>query len=467
MKKLLSYISTSIIVIMIFSCKKMLQIDPPKNQLVTSQVFSDTSNAKSAVNGIYTYMMSTTTAFGFANGGVTLLTGLSSDELSTTGINVSDLDFYNSTVSTENVKNQDILWRNAYKIIYQANACIEGLTASTTLANSTVSDSIKNQLLGECLVIRTFIYFNLVNLFGDVPLITTSDYNITRSQRRAAKDSLYSFMERELIKAKSLLSESYVGAGRIRPNKATASALLARVYLFSKKWPEAETMASGLISATVYVLEPDPNNVFMANSREAIWQLRPYVTGYETTEGQLFIPTTAATARPTYPISSELLNAFEPNDLRKTKWIASKTVSGQAYWYPYKYKLRMDNNTTPLENYMILRLGEQYLIRAEARAQQGRLSEAAADLNVIRVRAGLPATTATDQNQLLHAIYEERKIELFAEWGHRWYDLKRTSRADEILGVVKGTNWQSTDVLYPIPFSEIQLNANLTQNSGY
>lgn len=117
---------------------------------------------------------------------------------------------------------------------------------------------------------------------------------------------------------------------------------------------------------------------------------------------------------------------------------------------------------------MVMRLAEQYLIRAEARIQQGKLDDGRNDLDAIRHRAGLPnLSTSLTQPALLLAVEQERKVELFAEWGHRWFDLKRTKRADAVLGPIKGANWQSTDTLYPIPSDAIRTNANLTQNEGY
>src|SRR3546814_2883222 len=102
----------------------------------------------------------------------------------------------------------------------------------------------------------------------------------------------------------------------------------------------------------------------------------------------------------------------------------------------------------------MLRLAERYLIRAEARARQDKLAGpdgATFDINAIRLRSGLDATDALTKEQLLAAIEQERRVELFAEWGHRWFDLKRTARASEILKPQKGENWQQTDMLYPIP----------------
>jgi len=112
-------------------------------------------------------------------------------------------------------------------------------------------------------------------------------------------------------------------------------------------------------------------------------------------------------------------------------------------------------------------LAEQYLIRAEARAEKNNLNGAIDDLNMIRERAGLsPLLPSSDQSQVLAAVAQERRIELFAEWGHRWLDIKRTKTADQILGPIKSL-WKSTAQLYPIPTLEIQTDPNLKQNPGY
>jgi hypothetical protein len=116
----------------------------------------------------------------------------------------------------------------------------------------------------------------------------------------------------------------------------------------------------------------------------------------------------------------------------------------------------------------VLRLAEQYLIRAEARANQNNIAGAVDDINVIRTRAGLPAVSqGVSKDQCLLAIEQERRIELFTEWGHRWFDLKRTNRADAVLSTLKSPNWQSADRLYPIPQSELETDVHLNQNPGY
>ena len=112
-------------------------------------------------------------------------------------------------------------------------------------------------------------------------------------------------------------------------------------------------------------------------------------------------------------------------------------------------------------------MAEQYLIRSEARIQQGNLAGGIQDLNTIRNRAGLSNFNLTDKNSLLTAVLHERQVELFTEWGHRWFDLKRTNNATNVLNAVKGAGWQPFDTLYPVPQVEIQNNGRIVQNAGY
>ena len=142
------------------------------------------------------------------------------------------------------------------------------------------------------------------------------------------------------------------------------------------------------------------------------------------------------------------------------------------YYFPYKYQSSATSTVT--EYVMMLRLAEQYLIRAEARANQGNTSGAISDLNVIRARAGLNAYAGqTDQNSVDSAILHERQVELFSEWGHRWFDLIRTGVVNNVMGgtngvcQAKGGSWMVTDILFPIPQIERTNDPNLTQNAGY
>jgi hypothetical protein len=176
-------------------------------------------------------------------------------------------------------------------------------------------------------------------------------------------------------------------------------------------------------------------------------------------------------SKPIY-LSQSLLNSFEVGDARRTNWVKDTTISGTTYSYSYKYKLAKQND--PVNEYiMVLRLGEQYLIRAEARAMQGKFQLAIDDVNTIRFRHGglaIPLSTPANQSAAVDIILHERQVELFSEWGHRWLDLKRTGKADAVMSIAaiaKGGSWQTTDQLYPIPLNDIQKDPKLTQNPGY
>jgi len=178
-------------------------------------------------------------------------------------------------------------------------------------------------------------------------------------------------------------------------------------------------------------------------------------------EATYFLPVSAG-FRPAFAIRPSLLAAFEPGDRRKTSWTA---LHPSGVTYPCKYKLR--SGVDQKECNVIMRLAEQYLIRAEARARLGDLTGAAADLDTLRQRAGLPALQdGLSQEEMLAAVAQERRIELMCEWGHRWADLKRTGKADTVLGSLK-PGWQPADALYPLPKDELKNNPSLVQNPGY
>ncbi|MCK7556521.1 RagB/SusD family nutrient uptake outer membrane protein [Chitinophaga sedimenti] len=183
------------------------------------------------------------------------------------------------------------------------------------------------------------------------------------------------------------------------------------------------------------------------------------------------LTTSVGTSSNPATISPQLDAAFEPNDLRKTSWIGTATIGGVQYRFPYKYKAYNAATAGAKNEYFtFLRISEQYLIRAEAGAQQNMLDDARSDLNVVRERAGLGVTPATTQTAILDAIMKERQVELFCEQGHRWFDLKRTGRIDAVMSVVaptKGGTWEPYKALMPVPAAERALNNQLDQNDLY
>ncbi|HUQ64788.1 MAG TPA: RagB/SusD family nutrient uptake outer membrane protein [Flavitalea sp.] len=453
-------------------CKKILQTDPPINTITTPQVFASDEQVLSAAAGLYYNMINSLR--GFSSGAVTIFSGMSAYEIIpfNQDFNAGLSQFQNNDLLQNNQLVYNNFWSNAYTSIYRTNAIIEGLRD-----NPAIHDSLKKEITGQAEFIRSFFDFYMVNLFGDIPLTNTVNWKNTNLLNRSSVSVVMDQVTSDLLYAQGALSDNYdEGNGqRVIPNKWAATALLARVYLYLAKYEQADLQATAIINNTsLFSLSSSLQNVFLIDSKEAIWQLQQSnnSNSYNATgEGSTFIPSELNTFYPPYAfLTPQLLGAFESGDLRSMNWLDSTQYEGQVYYFPYKYKIG-SGQATPggayTEYYMVLRLAEQYLIRAEARAHLNDLAGAAEDLNAIRNRAGLPNTTATTQQEMLDAIAHERQVELFCEWGHRWFDLKRTGKADEVLGPIKGSNWQTTDQLYPIPQSELQTDPNLTQNPGY
>jgi hypothetical protein len=443
------------------SCKKFVEIGPPVNQIISDEIFKDEGLSIAAVTGIYSEMMSSGNRF--SSGDVTFYAGLSADELYFPNPSFRDEFQRNDLGESSHTTLVSSFWDKTYRFIYTANICLEKMYAPT----ATISLKTRKMLEGECRFIRAFCYFHMVNLFGAVPLSLGSDFRVNLTLPRSSINDVYKQIILDLETAKDLLLDNYPSAERVRPNKYAVLALLARVYLYRNDWARAEAAATQIINNTIYSLEPSLTDVFSKSSREAIWQLLPVNTTMNNTwEGNIIIP-----PGNTYVITDTLYNSFEPNDNRKNQWLKDRPTNVAppgSKWYPFKYRIK-SNTSMKIEYYMVFRLGEQYLIRAEARAHLNKVTEAASDLNMIRTRAGLPNTTAASQDELYSTIAQERKVELFAEWGNRWYDLKRTQRADAELKELsyKKTFWQLNDTLWPIPTSQILINPNLDQNPGY
>ncbi len=453
------------------SCSKLVEVPSPVTSTNADIVYKNDASAISTLNNIYAMMSQDG-----INGGITSLSlfpSLSSDDLSVFN-NVSDQEF--QTYFTNNLKanfyGSSNYWINIYsKQIFLSNSAIEGLINSEYL-----TPAIKDQLLGEALFIRAFSYFYLVNLYGSVPLVLNSDYRNNSHIARANEADIYKQLTTDLTLAKSKLSDKFLDGSllqqtseRISPTKWAASALLARVYLYNSDWKNAEIESSNLINEKNLFDTVSLSEVFYADNKESIWQLQSVskiVTN--TSDAQEFFK---AKTNPNFArvyANPDLISSFETDDSRKVQWLDSTTISGRTIYFPSKYKV-IEIGVPVTERTVILRLAEQYLIRSESRAQLGNFQGALDDLNIIRTRANLKAFSTSSKEDLLKQITKERRSEFFTEWGHRWLDLKRNKLANDVLKKIKGNDWQTTDALYPIPFTEIQQNTALMgdQNPGY
>ncbi|RFM34680.1 RagB/SusD family nutrient uptake outer membrane protein [Chitinophaga silvisoli] len=436
------------------SCKKFLEVAPPNDKLETSSVFADSTSAAHAIIAIYSQLTSGNLGL---LGQKSITAGLAADELYFTGNNDSYTNFQDNNLQINNSQLNDI-WTDLYAQIYRANAAYEGVNSS-----SGIIPSAKAKLKAEALFIRAFCYFYLVNYWGDVPLITSTAYQSNAIKGRSAVTEVYAQIISDLVTAQADLPEDYPTADRGRPNKWAAAALLARTYLYTKDYTNASIIATNIINQSGMYNLADLNLVFKKESSETIWQIVP-VTGYTNSwDATIFIPYPDQV--PTFALRDSLVHSFESADKRKSSWINSTTVNNSTYSYPYKYQVQQASDITECD--IIFRLGEIYLIRAEANIAAGKLADGEADINTIRSRAGLAGINIGSKEDGLQALETERIHELFAEWGNRWLDLKRWNTADQVLPAIKGNNWQSTDVLWPIPAQQILLNKSLSQNNGY
>lgn len=465
-----------LLIVCLTSCEKLIDVDPPIQTIVGQEIYNSNDGAASVLTGVY-IALSEAGSFVHGINSLSVKLGLSGDELTlfNGSINSDLINFYqNSGESTLG----NGYWASLYEFNFKVNAAIEGIQGSAS-----ISDKVRSQLLGEAKFLRAFFYFYLTNLYGDVPLVLSTDSKSSRIAPRIEQSLVYEQIVRDLEEAKKLLNENYVAADvvstsieRVRPNKYTAAALLARVYLNTGQWSEAVEEASLVITNSMYTLTP-LEQTFLMNSAETIWALQSRSAFWNNGDGLVFnfIDTDngPSEGRPLY-LSDQLYSTFEDDDNRKKEWIKTKTWLTETYPYANKYKTDA-TSTTITEYQMVFRLAELYLIRGEARARQGKLDGpdgAVADINMIRNRAGLKNITATNQSGLLNIILKERKNELFTEWGHRWFDLKRMNKIDEVMNSVsasKGATWQSFKALFPIPVSDLSVNPNLRghQNPGY
>lgn len=437
-------------------CEKDLEVGLPNSQLTGSSVFQNVATARAALAKIYADVRDNPPLTGTSDG-LNLLMGLYADELNYYGEGGSSIEaFYKHTVQSTSSLVEGF-WSGGYQAIYQCNSVLEGL------ATAPLTDEEKAPLEGEALFLRAYLHFYLLNIYGDIPFINTTDYLVNARVKRQPQEEVYTAIIADLEQAKELLPVTDESGQYIYATKVAANSLLARIYLYQQQWQKSMEAATAVLENSPHTFTEDLTQVFVSNGPGIIWQLPP-IAGLTTSEAFTFI--FESTPPPLAALQPEFIASFEPNDGRLSQWIGVVTDGTQNWYYPFKYKTRTAGDG-PEEFSVVMRLAEVFLIRAEARAHLGDIGGAQSDLNKIRRRAGLEDSTASTEAELITAILEERRHELFTEQGHRWFDLKRTGHAAEVLQPLK-PNWRNTDLLFPLPQQELRLNPNLQpQNPGY
>ncbi|MBB3839745.1 hypothetical protein FHS57_003756 [Runella defluvii] len=345
-------------------------------------------------------------------------------------------------------------YRLDYQIIARTNQVLALIDKVDFNADS------KNNLKGQALYLRAFAYFQLVQLFGKVPMhLTPVATREEAASPLATTEQLYAQIEKDALEASKLLfNKSKQEAGRV--TSGTAKTLLANLYLIQKKWSNAEAVAKDVVTNDGYKLMPDYNDAFTTttgnkNNAESVFEVQ-YMEGSAGYNGNFIYrivptPITAAELQPITGTSNpqslsgennniptpDVIAAYEAGDKRKDISIGYVTLSQSLRdnkVYPYIKKFArahsLHNNTG--QNIPVYRYSEVLLFLAEALNEQGKTAEAAPYLNQVRTRAGLAATTATSQADMREAIFKERRVELAFE-NKRWFDLVRTGRAKAVI----------------------------------
>jgi hypothetical protein len=369
------------------------------------------------------------------------------DNLNFTGTFGTDREVSLRAISPSNGGTGDI-WEAAYIGVNRTNYILDALPNVSSL-----NDAERGQYRGEALFLRGLYYSLLVKYFGGVPLVDRPAKGIDDSSypTRNTQQETFDFIIKDLEEAATLLSATRAHG---RATRGAANALLARVYLENGKNAQARDKATAVIGNATYGLTTTFREMFTnKNTSESIFELQFTVLNANSLAFWFF--PTALSGRLGFAPSTELYNAFESGDTRRDGSIA---VHGtQRYGYKYFRIAQGDDNVH------VLRLAEQYLIRAEANARlNASPATVQADINAIRKRAGLADldVTVISQAALLEAILQERRVELAFE-GHRFADLRRHGKAESVLALAQHR------LLWPIPQYETDVNERLDQNPGY
>lgn len=442
--------------LLLTACESLIEVDAPTNQLGTPQVFEDIRTANAALGSLYAALRDQS-----------IVRQGSYDEAGTLlGSYADDLDCYNQTQNSamdiyqnqqqESNTNIKTIWDRSYKQVYYANSIIHGVENSSAL-----SDNDKKRIKGEAIVVRSLIYFYMQQIFGDIPYTSSLDYEYNRTIGKTEAAKLMEQLETDVREAVDMLEDNYRHAERIYLNRKAAQLLLARIYLTREKWTLAEQTAGDILESPLYELENDINKVFHKSGKHILWQQKPDKSGN---------PVAAATfyyfndvAPHAYALTQDLVETFDNDDLRKQLWMAEVTFNDNVWFRPNKYKNRANNTN---EYSIIFRLEEACFIMAEALARQNRFDEALPYLNATRKRAGLTAFTSLSGEDFINELLAEKRREFFTESGHRFLDLKRWGRLNELSALKP--NWKEYKQVWPLPQSELLLNPNLNpQNKGY
>jgi hypothetical protein len=479
-----------------WACQDLLEEDP-KDQVFVDNFFQTENDAFAAVNSVYAILNSTSSAptFGGAyHSSYWVAAGLASDEMENRLAGAVDLDQLETFTHTPVNSALYDFWSLAYKGISNANFAVGGIPQVNMDA------ALKNRLLGEARFLRALLYFDLVRMFGDVPLVLSLDAPLTPP--RSPKEEVYAQIISDLEFAKQNLPDNYPpDNGLGRATKGAATGLLAKVFLTRGEWQRSITESEAILNNPQYGLYEDFADAFKipnengketlfsvgfgtANNSISFWEVGQFNVRLLPKKLSGAIP--GVNAQGWQVATQNLYDSYHPQDRRRevTFLTTIENTDGSTTTVEPHIQKYWDKTTEPLagntdHDFPYLRYADVLLMYAEAlnELNNGPTPAAYEAINRVRERARfngteelpiLPDLQGLSYQEFKDAILLERRHEFVAE-GKRWFDLVRFGKLEELVPVAKpGVQPQPFHYLFPIPQGEIDLNQNLLpQNQGY
>lgn len=449
-----------ILVLLIFvSCSKEFTELAPISERNADNFYKTASDMEVAVNAIYGTLKSN----GAFNQSYWILQELRSDNTFWDGTGLAEevtvFDRFND-ISTSNITED--AWESSYLGISRANIVLN------RIENIDMDASLKSRLKGEALFLRSFYYYNLAVLFGNIPLIINETTSVAEGNehRQVTPAEVYNQIVTDLIDAEAGLPAK-ASATNGRATKGAAATLLAKVYLTKGEASNAETALRRVLTYG-YTLVNDYSLLWGVENEynsESIFEVD--FQGGLSNQGNQFtnqfhgILSQAVTSGHRNIPEQDLIDAYETGDLRFAASIDG-VVNGVNTGYTIKFGTTNSyNDDDAPNNWPVFRYADVLLMLAEA---IGESDEAYGFINQVRNRAGLAPIDATTPGTFVDKLLHERRVELAFE-NHRWPDLLRMNKAESVM-TAQGKNINGK-FLYAIPQREIDLNSNFFQNSGY
>lgn len=459
-----------VFVLALVSCKDFLVLEP-ENQISENIFYKTEADFETAMIGMYGELQ---TLHDISN---LFLTEVTTDnmritnQLSNPPADRVEIDEVNLT-STNGFVNT--IWGSCFKTIARSNNVL------SRIDDADFDESKKRQFKGESLFLRAYAYFYLVRLFGEVPIVDVAfrspDEVAGYDMSRKPVSEVYKLILDDLQESAGLLNAE-ADLSKSRASLGAVKTLQGKVYLTQKEYAQSATVLLEVQQMNLYTLTTDYGQLFSVGNDElpeSIFEIK-YLTG-NVGEGNSL--TTNFSYGHTIVPTSDMIQAYEVDDLRKDASLADSLLAADGNYATYeeKYIRKFYDPTAELQfdggiNVLPLRYADVLLMYAEALNETGKTTEAHDFLNMVRDRAGLGSLSGLSKPEFALALERERRVEFLAE-GHRWFDLVRTGRAQEIINnyyISQGLSFRVEDyeLLMPIPQSERDIDPDLSQNTGY